>query len=100
MLLAGDVGGTKTLLGLFERAASRGRVRTASTATRPRRSHSFTDILDAFARDVQQPAHGRRGRARRRRSGGRQPRELTNVDLDDRRRRGRRAARARGASVC
>ena len=50
MLLAGDVGGTKTLLGLFERAQPR-------PVLRARRSYStrsyphFADILDAFARD-------------------------------------------------
>jgi glucokinase len=55
MLLAGDVGGTKTLLGLFERADG-GRPRPvvvrsyASTGYR-----SFTDILDAFAADVGRP---------------------------------------------
>jgi glucokinase len=51
MLLAGDVGGTKTLLGLFDEARPRPRLVT-------RRSYetnafdSFTAILDAFARDV------------------------------------------------
>ena len=51
MLLAGDVGGTKTLLGLFEpqhpRPVSRV-VHSYPTASFAR----FTDILDAFARDV------------------------------------------------
>jgi glucokinase len=54
MLLAGDVGGTKTLLGLFEPAARRPVPRilqTYSTNAFP----SFTAILDAFARDVAQP---------------------------------------------
>ena len=51
MLLAGDVGGTKTLLGLFDEARPRPRLIT-------RRSYetnafdSFTGILDSFARDV------------------------------------------------
>jgi glucokinase len=54
MLLAGDVGGTKTLLGLFEEAHPRPRLVT-------RRSYetnafdSFSAILDAFARDVRDP---------------------------------------------
>ncbi|MBI4263041.1 MAG: glucokinase [Acidobacteria bacterium] len=54
MLLAGDVGGTKTLLGLFEPAGERPRpvaVRAYETAA----FNSFTEILDAFARDVQRP---------------------------------------------
>jgi glucokinase len=54
VLLAGDVGGTKTLLGLFERAAVRPRrllVHTYSTAA----FSSFTAILDAFAHDVGGP---------------------------------------------
>jgi glucokinase len=54
MLLAGDVGGTKTLLGLFERAAPRPRlaaVHTYLTNTFP----SFDAILDAFAGDVGAP---------------------------------------------
>jgi glucokinase len=54
MLLAGDVGGTKTLLGVFERGGPR---------PVPRAVHSyptasflrFADILDAFARDVKDP---------------------------------------------
>ena len=54
MLLAGDVGGTKTLLGLFERAAPRPRlvaVYTYHTNT----FTSFDAILDAFRRDVGAP---------------------------------------------
>jgi glucokinase len=54
MLLAGDVGGTKTLLGLFER----GRPRPVPHAINSYATASFTrfsDILDAFARDVQEP---------------------------------------------
>jgi glucokinase len=54
MLLAGDVGGTKTLLGVFERGEPR---------PVPRAVHSyptasflrFGDILDAFSRDVKDP---------------------------------------------
>jgi glucokinase len=54
MLLAGDVGGTKTLLGLFERGDRRPRpVITHSYPTND--FASFTAILDAFARDVHQP---------------------------------------------
>ncbi len=54
MLLAGDVGGTKTLLGLFEAAGPR-------PSERLRRSYatndfsSFTAILDAFARETGDP---------------------------------------------
>ena len=51
MILAGDVGGTKTLLGLFERALPRPTprhlFRYSTTALR-----SFDDLLDAFARDL------------------------------------------------
>jgi glucokinase len=54
MVLAGDVGGTKTRLGLFEPDGAR---------PRPHERHSyptnefgsFTEILDAFARDVGRP---------------------------------------------
>jgi glucokinase len=54
MLLAGDVGGTKTLLGLFESDARRPRpVATFTYATNA--FQSFTAILDAFARDVERP---------------------------------------------
>ena len=54
MLLAGDVGGTKTLLGLFEPADRRPQpVATRSYATQA--FDRFTDILDAFARDVGRP---------------------------------------------
>jgi glucokinase len=52
MLLAGDVGGTKTLLGLFERGRSRPVphvVHSYATASFAR----FSDLLDAFARDVE-----------------------------------------------
>jgi glucokinase len=54
MLLAGDVGGTKTLLGLFEAHAGRPRplaVRTYSTNA----FRSFTGIVDAFAHDIGRP---------------------------------------------
>lgn len=54
MLLAGDVGGTKTLLGLFERADRRPRpiaIRSYSTNA----FNSFTEILDAFAVEVGHP---------------------------------------------
>ena len=54
MLLAGDVGGTKTLLGLFERAERRPRpvaVHGYSTNT----FQSLTGLLDAFARDIGHP---------------------------------------------
>jgi len=54
MLLAGDVGGTKTLLGLF----APGAVRPTPRATRSYSTTSFQtfgEMLDAFSRDVQQP---------------------------------------------
>ena len=54
MLLAGDVGGTKTLLGLFERQQPRPvphGVRSYATAS----FAQFSDILDTFANDVHQP---------------------------------------------
>jgi glucokinase len=51
MLLAGDVGGTKTLLGLFERARPRPILRVLRSY--PTHAYaSFVDILHAFARDV------------------------------------------------
>jgi glucokinase len=51
MLLAGDVGGTKTLLGLFEQADRRPTAR--ATHTYATNAHaSFGEILDAFARDL------------------------------------------------
>jgi glucokinase len=54
MLLAGDVGGTKTLLGLFERAVPR--PTPIATFEYPTNAFpGFTAILDAFARDVHQP---------------------------------------------
>jgi glucokinase len=54
MLLAGDVGGTKTMLGLFESAAGRPQPVAAFTYATSA-FQSFTAILDAFARDVQRP---------------------------------------------
>ena len=54
MLLAGDVGGTKTLLGIFERGDPRPVakvIHSYGTASFAR----FGDILDAFARDVKDP---------------------------------------------
>jgi glucokinase len=51
MILAGDVGGTKTLLGLFERGTGRPEPRAVHiyhTST----FSSFTAILDAFAKDA------------------------------------------------
>jgi glucokinase len=53
MLLAGDVGGTKTLLGLFERQHPRPvplAVHSYATASYSR----FADILDAFAGDLKE----------------------------------------------
>ena len=54
MLLAGDVGGTKTLLGLFERANPRPRPIVIHAYTTLEFA-SLTEVLDAFARDVHQP---------------------------------------------
>jgi len=54
MLLAGDVGGTKTLLGLFERGIPRPRP-IVIHAYRTLEFASLTELLDAFARDVHQP---------------------------------------------
>jgi glucokinase len=54
MLLAGDVGGTKTLLGLFEPATPRPRL-VAAHAYLTNSFPSFAAILDAFARDVGAP---------------------------------------------
>ena len=54
MLLAGDVGGTKTLLGLFERNAHRPRpveVRSYATSAYT----SFTEMLEAFAAETRHP---------------------------------------------
>ena len=56
MLLAADVGGTKTLLGLFESAEPR--PTPIATRAYPTTAYrSFTEILDAFARDV--PRNGK-----------------------------------------
>ena len=51
MLLAGDVGGTKTLLGLFDLQRPRPVARAVHSYPTASFAH-FTDILDAFARDV------------------------------------------------
>jgi glucokinase len=51
MILAGDLGGTKTLLGLFERGEPRPR-HLISHAYPTQEFDSFTAILDAFAADV------------------------------------------------
>jgi glucokinase len=54
MLLAGDVGGTKTLLGLFERQEPRPvplAIHSYATASFSR----FADILEAFAVDLKKP---------------------------------------------
>jgi glucokinase len=54
MILAGDLGGTKTLLGLFERAERRPRPLVAREYP-TQEFDSFTGILDVFARDVGKP---------------------------------------------
>jgi glucokinase len=54
MLLAGDVGGTKTLIGLFDRHERRPQA-IAMHSYVTNEFSSFTAILDAFARDMHQP---------------------------------------------
>ena len=54
MLLAGDIGGTKTLLGLFHPSLSRPKAITIRTYQTNHFS-SFSQLLDAFQRDVSQP---------------------------------------------
>lgn len=54
MILAGDVGGTKTLLGLFHRGERRPQLITRR-AYATNDFGSFTAILEAFARDVGDP---------------------------------------------
>jgi glucokinase len=54
MLLAGDVGGTKTLLGLFDPGERRPRP-VAIHAYATAEFTSFTGMLDAFVRDVGRP---------------------------------------------
>jgi glucokinase len=54
MIMAGDLGGTKTLLGLFERAERRPRPLVAREYP-TQEFDSFTGILDVFARDVGKP---------------------------------------------
>jgi glucokinase len=52
MLLAGDVGGTKTLLGLFEPSARRP-IALATRSYETTSFSSFVELLDEFVRDVQ-----------------------------------------------
>jgi glucokinase len=54
MILAGDLGGTKTLLGLFERGKRRPR-QLLAFAYPTQEFDSFTAMLDEFARDVGEP---------------------------------------------
>jgi len=54
MLLAGDVGGTKTLLGLFDRGPGRP-IPHATHSYETTSYRTFTEILDAFSRDVARP---------------------------------------------
>jgi glucokinase len=54
MILAGDLGGTKTLLGLFERAKQRPRP-VVARAYPTEGFDSFTAVLDAFALDIGEP---------------------------------------------
>ena len=55
VLLAGDIGGTKTLLGLFEPAPRRPRLVAVHTY-RTSNFSSFGEILEAFTRDVSTPS--------------------------------------------
>ena len=82
MILAGDLGGTKTLLGLFERGERRPR-QMSRTSTRPRSSTASPPILDAFARDAggRLARRCRRDRRRRARSSISSAR-LTNIAWD------------------
>jgi glucokinase len=58
MLLAGDVGGTKSLLGLFEPGERR--PRPIVVESYPTQDHpDFISILDAFERDAGRPLHPR-----------------------------------------
>ena len=86
MLLAGDVGGTKTFLGLFARGATR----PDAVDVRSYRTLDFPD-LGALSpavspRDLDDAGRHRSGELRRRGSGHRHARALTNVpwvvDLD------------------
>ena len=52
ILVGGDVGGTKTLLGLFERGAAPGPRSATSSDTPPPRSRRSRDLLDDFLRDL------------------------------------------------
>ena len=54
MILAGDLGGTKTLLGLFERGERRPR-HILARAYPTQEFDGFTAMLDAFARDLGRP---------------------------------------------
>jgi glucokinase len=54
MLLAGDIGGTKTLLGLFERASRRPNL-IASQSYATLSFGGFDEVLEQFARDIDQP---------------------------------------------
>ncbi len=54
MIVGGDVGGTKTLLGLFEPAARRPRLLTTGSYV-TNTYGSFTEILDEFERSVGRP---------------------------------------------
>jgi glucokinase len=56
MVLAGDVGGTKTLLGLFEATATRRPVSRETRSYETTAFSSFTALLDAFLHDVQPSA--------------------------------------------
>ena len=55
MLLACDVGGTKTLMGLFERGTRRP-VQHATHSYATTSFSTFGEILDAFWRDVPRPS--------------------------------------------
>ena len=98
MLLAGDVGGTKTLLGLFDAASPRPR----PVATREYATLDYADLPAIIARFLNDAAvtDGAVGSAllRRRRPDGRRSRAADQRAVDRRRAPDRVALRIRGVS--
>jgi glucokinase len=78
MILGGDLGGTKTLLGLFERGEPRPRP-IVSHAYPTHDFDSFTAILDAFARDIGTPSPWMRQPSASRARSSISTRRLTNI---------------------
>ena len=56
MLLAGDVGGTKTLLGLFEPSGARRPIAHDTRSYQTTAFSSIVELIDVFLREVQSPA--------------------------------------------